>query len=339
MFGKERVFFSGQGTFFNSYAGDGERSCIRPERGDKGRKKVNTIREWISDNLRYILLLLAILAVALAAFFAIRFLRGRNGGATDAEEESISAETAVTETPATAAEAPKTAEDRALSDAPEEEVVALVNRYYTALGAQDVAALRETLDELSDDDAARFVTSIPITYSDVKAYVKPGPDPSSRVAYVYYHYLEEGAEKALPGLSSLFLTKNASGSYVIKTTPLTAQEEAYMQDAATDPDIQELISTVKSEFDAASAQPAESGPEETAAPEESSEASEVSEAEGGTSRILQDCNVRAGAGYNYNSIGVITEGTEVTIIGERGKGWTHIRGGGFDGYVGTTFLE
>ena len=306
---------------------------------------MNNFREWLSDNLRYILLLLAILAVALLAFFGIRFLRTRSSMADDAEPEQTAsvAQESQSEQAAPSA-APSTPEERTLDADPSEEVVALINQYYSALSNQDIASLRNTLDYLSDDDAAKLTTSVPITYSDVKAYVKPGPDASSSIAYVYYHYLEEGSQQVLPGLSSLFLTKNASGSFVIKTEQLTALEEAYLNEAGTDPDIQALISQVQTEFDtartASETAQAQAGAEDNEeASEGEGESSEAAQSEGGTSRILQDCNVRAGAGYNYNSIGVIPAGTEVTIVGERGKGWTHIQGGGFDGYVGSTFLE
>ncbi|MBE5996233.1 MAG: hypothetical protein E7240_02620 [Lachnospiraceae bacterium] len=300
---------------------------------------MNNFREWLSDNLRYILLLLAILAVALLAFFGIRFLRSRSSMASDAEQETTASIAEPSEMPETTpSAAPATAEERMLDADPSQEVVALINQYYDALSKQDVAALRNTLDFLSDDDAAKLTTSVPITYSDIKTYVKPGPDASSSIAYVYYHYLEEGTTQVLPGLSSMFLTKNASGSFVIKTEQLTAQEEAYLNEAGTDPDIQALIAQVQTEFDTARTA---SESAQQAGGEEASEGTEetAENTAGGTSRILQDCNVRAGAGYNYNSIGVIPAGTEVTIIGERGKGWTHIQGGGFDGYVGSTFLE
>ena len=325
------------------------RDPAKTRKGNKGRKKVNTFREWLSDNLRYILLLLAILCVALLGFFGIRFLRGRNAPAPQSEPEETAEisefQSGQEGAPAVVTTGP---EDRKLNEEPGIEGTSLINRYYGALSAQDVNALRETLDELSDEDAAKFVTSVPITYSDVKVYVKPGPDASSSVAYVYYHYLEEGAEKALPGLSSLFLVKNASGSYIVKTAALTAEEEAYMNAAAADADIQDLIRQVQAEYDAANTSESGAAPSEAPAsaeaPESSGESSseeapESGSSDGSRSRILQDCNVRAGAGYNYNPIGVIPEGTEVTIIGERGKGWTHIQGGGFDGYVGTTFLE
>ena len=304
---------------------------------------MDNFREWLSDNVRFILLLLAILAVALLAFFGIRFLRSRSSMADNTEQESTASlsEAAPTEEAAPQTTAPASAAERTLDTDPSQEVVTLINQYYDALTRQDVAALRNTLDFLSDDDAAKVATSVPITYSDIKAYVKPGPDASSSIAYVYYHYQEEGNPQVLPGLSSLFLTKNASGSYVIKTSQLTAQEEAYMNEAGTDPDIQALITTVQTEFDTAKTASESAQTTENAENAEASSEEQAAQAEtaGGTSKILQDCNVRAGAGYNYNSIGVIPAGTEVTIIGERGKGWTHIQGGGFDGYVGSTFLE
>ena len=310
-------------------------------------------REWVSDNLRYILLILAILAVAVLAFFGIRYISGRQTAEEPAsEEESVSSLPEETEAASESTTEPVIgAEGRPLSDTPDADVSALVSEYYAALSAMDAERLRSTLDTLSDEDAAMLSESVPVSYSDIKTYVKPGADESSLLAFVYYHYLEDGSTQVYPGLASLFLTKNASGKYVIKTSELSAEESAYLEEASKDPDITALIAQVQTEYDSvsasyeASAGSEESASEEGAEPEEGSEeaaeeaAAEETSSSSGTSRITQDCNVRAGAGYNYNTLGVITAGTEVTIVGEKGVGWTHIQGGGFDGYVGTSFLE
>ena len=308
-------------------------------------------REWVSDNLRYILLILAILAVAVLAFFGIRFIRSRQSAEPPAAEDvtaSLSESTAApTDSPA--AEPVVTGADaRPLSDTPDEEVTALINEYYSALSANDAGRLRATLDTLSAEDDALLADRVPVSYSDIRTYVKPGPDASSLLAFVYYRYVEEGTEQVLPGLASLFLTKNTSGKYVIKTQALTPEENTYLEEASKDPDITALISQVQTEFDTASAaaesaaasaeESAEESSSEESAAEESTEESAEEQSSSGTGVITQDCNVRAGAGYNYNTLGVITEGTEVTIIGEKGVGWTHIQGGGFDGYVGTSFI-
>ena len=44
---------------------------------------VDDFREWLSDNLRYILLGLAIIIVLVIAFFAVRFVTDRLGGDSD----------------------------------------------------------------------------------------------------------------------------------------------------------------------------------------------------------------------------------------------------------------
>ena len=56
---------------------------------------VDDFREWLSDNLRYILLGLAIIIVLVIAFFAVRFVTDRLGGDSDIKQTE-----AVTEAPA-----------------------------------------------------------------------------------------------------------------------------------------------------------------------------------------------------------------------------------------------
>ena len=76
------------------------RSWGRREYDDPGRKAryggkgLNKFREWISDNLRYIGLILGILAALVAMFFGIRAIAGKFGGKlsslTDSENKTVS---------------------------------------------------------------------------------------------------------------------------------------------------------------------------------------------------------------------------------------------------------
>ena len=57
------------------------------------------------------------------------------------------------------------------------------------------------------------------------------------------------------------------------------------------------------------------------------------------STVNSSCNVRSGPGYDYGVIGGISEGSDVTVIGDIDNGWWHIRTDEIDGYIGGKFLD
>ena len=331
---------------------------------------LNTFREWLSDNLRYILLILIIALLGLFVFFGIRFVRSRIA-APDHTEESTSdpvysvpqdAETGDSSTAeSTAEEGSSAALSADIPDAAREAVVT----YFNAAATGDTEALRSVVDTLSAADEEEFLASGNTTYTDLTIYTKPGLTEDALALFVTYKYTEDGV--TLPGLSSLYVTGKDAPK--IKTQ-LTAEEENYLTQLENDEDVRDLISRVRTDYvNALAAQaessdapaPAESQAEgSTEQPAESAEetaetdaanggnaaqeapAVEAQEAEGfkagQTYTITTDCNVRKGPGYDNESLGVIKAGTEVEYV-ETSAGWHHIRGGGFDGYVGGSFLR
>ncbi|WP_100065822.1 SH3 domain-containing protein [Miniphocaeibacter massiliensis] len=83
----------------------------------------------------------------------------------------------------------------------------------------------------------------------------------------------------------------------------------------------------------------ETKPEETEPPtEETTESTkELQESEKKTGKLIQDLNFRSGPGYDYDVIGTIPAGTEVT--GYKDRGWLKIEYNGQTGYIGPQYLE
>ena len=50
------------------------------DKGKKPQRKENAFREWVSDNLRYILLILGIAVIIAAVILGIRLISGWSGG-------------------------------------------------------------------------------------------------------------------------------------------------------------------------------------------------------------------------------------------------------------------
>ena len=386
----------------------------------KKRKRANPFMEWLSDNLRYILLIIGVFAVLAGLFFGVRAISERLNPTSKASYSSAgvgSSGTASAEAPAdaqsdSAAEESESAASLIVSSEPspteeagsghgtlalseEPEVTRLIEDYYTAMSVQDLSQIQKITDILPEDQAAK-ISSSTVTYSDVKAYTKNGPDEDSRVVYAYYKYRNAGQSSAFPGLSQMLIRKGADDQWKIVYSDLDEADIAYIDSVTADQDVQDLITEVKSEYTAAreAAEKAEStsadaaeetapadeggdgseddadgsgaasdasgedetgeegsgeegsgedadeeaGEEENSGDETSSEAEEAP-ADGWTATINSSCNVREGAGYDYNVIGGVGAGTTVTVIGDLENGWWHIRTDEIEGYIGGRFID
>ena len=213
---------------------------------------MNQFREWLSDNLRYILLVLGVLAVLLALFFGVRAISSRlgDGGSagTSAETESAVSQPAVPSVSPTATPTPTPSVTYSpLSDAPAPEVSEVVESYYEALSKQDLAAIRELTDTLPEEEAARISASGTV-YSDVKNYVKPGPNPDVNIVYTYYHYLNANQPEELPGLSQMVVKRGADNKWKIIYSELDKETADYIAGAGADKDVADLIAKVREEY-------------------------------------------------------------------------------------------
>ena len=211
---------------------------------------MNQFREWLSDNLRYILLILGVLAILLGLFFGVRAISRKVAG-TDTESqlpaETESAETASALTPAVTTPPAPASDHGTLTETADAEITDLMTKYYDAIGRQDLSALREMTDTLPEEEAAK-ISSATTTYSDIKFYTKNGPDANSKIVYAYYHYLNANQPTPLPGLAQMFIKKDASGAYKIIYGELDEATKNYIDAVYEDQDVQDLVTKVRAEY-------------------------------------------------------------------------------------------
>lgn len=259
-------------------------------------RKVNPFREWLSDNLRYILLFLGIFVILAGLFFGVRAVSGRLNGeqkaayASGSESETVSSETAAPAA-SSAASAVSAAESAAaqsgassgaavtetpssahgdLTVSSEQDITRLISDYYTAMSVQDLSQIQKITDVLPEEQATK-ISSSETKFSDVKVYTKNGPDADSRIVYAYYKYRNSNQPATLPGLSQMLVRKGADGEWKIVYSELDDTTSAYIESVTADEDVQELITQVKQEYTDALAA-AESTSVETAS--ESTDAAE-----------------------------------------------------------------
>ena len=184
---------------------------------------MDDFREWLSDNLRYILLGLAIIIVLVIAFFAVRFVTDRLGGDSDIKQteavtEAPASETAAgseteTETETETAAATEAANPLQTDNAAIQEAV---TQYYTAVAAKDFDTLQNLGDVVGDTDRDK-INSNPIeSYNNIAIYYKSGLTDSSYNVYVYYEAKLPNIDQLVPSLGNLYLATKEDGSlYVV----------------------------------------------------------------------------------------------------------------------------
>ena len=226
---------------------------------------MNNFREWLSDNLRYIMLFCGIAIVLVGLFFGVRAISkayaersGDNEFSQDSVLESAEVPTPEAETPAvteTVTPAPvETEEEPAGGELKENaypEVNNLITAYYAALETRDPETVRGVVDTLSDEDAEKVAGASATTYSDIDVFTKAGESNGSYVVYACYNYLTEGAAASLPGLSQLFVEENDAGDLRIVTSPLSKETQAYIDKINAGADIKALVERVQTSYDSA----------------------------------------------------------------------------------------
>lgn len=386
---------------------------------DNSKKSGNPLMEWLSDNLRYILLGAAIFGVLALLFFGVRAISSKVGNddkAAGKTESTAGTDAQSGSTDAAPAAIIETGADHGTLSAADADIVTLIDAYYKAMGSRDIAGVQAVTDTLPDDQIER-INAANVSYGSVRAYVKNGPDADSRVVYAYYQYRDGNSGTVMPGLSQMLVRKGADGAWKIVYSSLTESEQAYIEAVTSDSDVQALINQVRTEYAsvestaaadtaaAGGAQPqtgntdtqqaaaAEEKPAEAASDDEDDaeetspdaeaeeetidenlighesdgsaqtadadeEADRITAPEGGqaaeaeaetpaqghegeewTATVNTSCNVRSGAGYDFSVVGGVTQGTEVTVIGDIVDGWWHIRTGGVEGYIGGQFID
>ena len=241
---------------------------------------MDNFREWLSDNLRYIALILGILVVVLGLFFGVRAVVNRTDSnqsvdlATNSSVDTTAVTSAATKPTPTAAQKKQSelvSKDGDLTDDAKKSITSVINTYYTALNTRSTDTVRALTDSLSAEDITSIETS-ETAYSDLSVIPKNGlsGDGKTAVAFVEYNYQNPDQAVSHPGLSWLYLQydeKEAGYKIVVKAS----ENEAISvpTDAGTAEDSQPAEST--------EAQPETPNPDEAAQAE--AEAAAQAEAE------------------------------------------------------------
>ncbi len=324
---------------------------------------MDNFREWLSDNLRYILLGLAVLLVVVIAFFAIRLISGGGSSKKDQAEtakpveqsEGVQTEsknasddgTASEQTSTETSETSGTSEYPLTKESSDSAVQTLVTQYYTAVAARDYDTL-SSVDETFDEEAKAEVEaeSAIESYNNIITYTKPGLTDGTYVAYIYFEAKITGIDTMAPSLREMYLVTDEDGILKIGDKRSSQELINYLLDCQRDNDVQSLVKDVNQKLETAKEQDSDLASYVDSINTVSDQADSGSDNSGtqtGTMKVSTGVNVRGEASSDAVLYGTLTAGMEVEVLENLDNGWSKIRytysGTTIEGYIMTQYLE
>lgn len=327
---------------------------------------LDNFREWLSDNLRYILLGLAVLLVVVIAFFTIHLITrgsksdqsqketntatvqdGKDSAQTEGDSEAGSM--AESETQGETEEdgtTSGTAENPLTKEASDSAIQSLMVKYYTAVAARDydtLASIDETFDE--DAKAAVDAESAIESYNNIVTYTKAGLTEGSYIVYIYYEAKITGIDTLAPSLREKYVVTDADNSLKISDKRSSQELIDYILDMQSDSSVQKLIKDVNQNLEDAKAQDADlASYVDSINNNDPGEVDDTSSsAQTGKMRASTTVNVRGDTSSSATLYGTLVEGKEVEVLETLDNGWSKIRYSYdqtiIEGYVMTQYLE
>lgn len=326
---------------------------------------LDDLREWISDNLRYILLGAAVILVIVIAVVAVRLIRGGSSSSGGSEpstqkvtENSLQQETEDgAENGADAGQNTGTgtsSSSKLVKDEPA--ILELMTSYYNARADKDYDAMAD-LCEVFDDSTRQEVESRDVAieaYNNIMTYSKAGMTEGSYVVYVYFDAKVTGIDTLAPSLREWYLITDSDGNLVIANQEGDSELQAFIESMRTDEDVQALRQDVDQKLQAAEAQDedlknfVESGTTDSSGSQDSGEntgdgGGESNGTSTGSTTVSTAVNVRGEPDASSTLYGTLYEGTSVEVLENLDSGWSRIRytadGTTIEGYVMTQYLS
>lgn len=310
---------------------------------------MDNFREWLSDNLRYILLGIAVCLVVVIVVCVVRLVGGSSKDSNKTDAQAVEQVTEASQNIAAASTAPDASASLKKDDA---SILELVKKYYTAVAAKDTATLATIVSPWTDDMQSSILSNNMIeSYDNISTYSKAGPSDGTYVVYAYYDGKIKDISTEAPSLALLYVVTNESGSLVVGDRNASTEVADFISKATAASDVQALKNDVNQKLlEAENSDPdlkafldsqSSGASGETEAATES-DASSAGGASGETATTTAGVNIRAKASADSQIVAVTYAGAEVKVI-ERGDQWTHInfdyQGTTYDGYVSTQYLQ
>lgn len=294
---------------------------------------LDNFREWLSDNLRYILLGLAILAVLLLLFFGIKAIMGNSSDKKENEPaKKTEQKKESTDSEKTDGNKSEEEDENALEKNAYPEVNALIQSFYSAWGDKDVTKMKELTDNFNATDETKVTNATYIeSYENVTVYTKKGLDENSYVVFAAYDLKFKDINTPAPGLSELYVYKNEDGKYIIQNDDTNAEIQECIEKTRQESDVAELIAEVEEKLNTAMAS------DDTLKKFEEELGEKVNTAQmadnGDMLTAKEACNIRSDANVNAEILGKLQAGEQVKKLENASDNWIKVEYNGREAYV------
>lgn len=314
------------------------------------------IREWISDNLRYLLLGLAVLLGAVIIFFVVRLVT--NWGKKEVVDERPEAQTEQSAVKADNkkedAEKESNVEENITLTSNDPDILDVMTRYYKAKAEKDFDTIREINPAFSAEDEADLANnSVFESYDNIMVYSSEGLDSDSYIVYVYFDVKINGITTPAPTLIDEYLRKNEEGDLIVVNKNSTQELTNFIEKMRATATVQNMIKDVNQKLEQAAASDeklyeyVEKAKKDKNSGSDSDSGEDDSAADApkvnGTAKATTEVRVRSEASTNGAIYGMLTTGFSVTVLENLDSGWSKIQytanGVTIEGYVMTQYLE
>ena len=222
-------------------------------------------------------------------------------------------------------------------------ILTLMKEYYTAIAANDTAALSSLVDPWDDlsKEHIRFSDDIE-SYNDISTYSAAGINDGEYVVFNSYYSKIKGIDTLVPTMVVVYVKTAQDGtlkiySYEDRDTAVAD----YVTKVSSQENVRELISKVNNEYQQAIA--SDSALASYLNGEKTTESGDAGTAAAGSSMVSNaDLNIRQEPGTDANVIGVVPSGETVEVVAQADDGWVQInyvtQAGTVTGYVKSEYL-
>ena len=312
---------------------------------------LDDFREWLSDNLRYIILGLAAILLIVIAFFAVKLITGIGSPKEEKKQEAVVDTEAITES-----QTEGTVKNDLVRN--QQDILDIVSSYYTAKVNKDYDTLKnlsETFDEttqaaIDEQDAAIE------SYSNIMTYSKAGLAEGEYIVFVYCDVKLSGIDTLAPTIKVLYLITGDDGKLSISDIDGHPDRTNLLQEIQTDEYVQALLKDVDQKLENAMSQDEklkdfleQSGSGASDGDNANGTGGEDGTGDGGNStaatgtmQATTAVNVRGEPSADSTLYGSLMEGMTVEVLENLDSGWSKIRyttgGTTIEGYVMTQYL-
>lgn len=313
---------------------------------------LDNFREWLSDNLRYILLGLAVILVVIIGICIFRLIGGSSKKKTDSGKTTTAVTTSQKDqntTEQTTApvnlSAPQAGEGLTMNDEP---LLELAKKYYGAVTAEDEATLATIVEPWNDTvkEEAFSLNEKFKSFDDITTYSKDGPVDDSWLVYVYCECRVDGVDTGIPTLLNPLLVITTD-STDLKISSDRSEYADFINESNMSDEVQDLINEVNRQYEelkGSNSQVKDYSSDGSSGGEESTEAAGSNTTTYGTATATANVNIRSEGSTNGSVLGTLYPGQEVSIVASEGD-WTHVTftdpssGSTIDGYVSSEYLN